>query len=57
MLRGLFGQQRWHEEELGAYLDSASHSFASQLRTEAIEGIAAAKARRRPDWNAAPSAT
>ncbi len=55
MLRGLFGQQRWHEEELGAYLDSASRAFASQLRTEAIEGVAAAKARRRPDWDVAAS--
>ncbi|KGD90579.1 enoyl-CoA hydratase [Achromobacter sp. RTa] len=52
MLRALFGQQRWHEEELGAYLDSASRSFARQLRTEAIEGVAAAKAKRRPDWDA-----
>jgi len=55
MLRGLFGQQRWHEEELGAYLDTASRAFARQLRTEAIEGVAAAKARRRPDWDAAAS--
>lgn len=56
MLRGLFGQQRWHEGELGAYLDAASRSFAGQMRTEAVEGIAAAKAKRRPDWDAAPSA-
>lgn len=55
MLRGMFGQQRWHEEELGAYLDSASRAFARQLRTEAIEGVAAAKARRRPDWDVAAS--
>ncbi|HEY9270298.1 enoyl-CoA hydratase/isomerase family protein [Achromobacter sp.] len=54
MLRDLFGQQRWHEEELGAYLDTASQHFARQLRTEAVEGVAAAKARRRPDWDAAP---
>lgn len=51
MLRELFGMRDWNEEGLRAYLDAASHAFAAQMRSEAIEGVAAARAKRRPNWS------
>lgn len=50
MLRELFGMREWHSGPLSDYLDSASEAFAAQMRSEAIEGVAAARARRRPVW-------
>lgn len=52
MMRDLFGQAQWHRQELARYLDDASKVFAAQMRTEAIEGVRAAKERRKPDWDA-----
>ncbi len=52
MLQGLFGLDAWHQRDLTAYLDAASQTFAKQMRTEAIEGIAAAKGRRPAAWHA-----
>ncbi len=52
MLRELFGLGQWHRDDLGKYLDDASTVFARQMRSEAIEGVRAAKEKRRPDWDA-----
>lgn len=41
-------------EALVAYLDGASEVFARQMRSEAIEGVAASRERRKPCW-AVPS--
>lgn len=38
-------------EALAAYLDAASVTFAQQMRTEAIEGVTAARERRLARWN------
>jgi isohexenylglutaconyl-CoA hydratase len=35
---------------LSAYLDEASLLFAQQMRSEAIEGVAASRAKRKPHW-------
>ena len=35
---------------LERYLDEAADLFAAQMRTEAIEGVAASRARRKPGW-------
>ena len=43
------------EGALDAYLDEASNLFAQQLRTEAVEGVAASRARRKPQWAVTPA--
>lgn len=40
---------------LPAYLDSASVLFASQMRTEAVEGVTAAREKRPASWNRMPT--
>lgn len=50
MLRGMRSDAAWPAAELQAYLDQASHLFARQMRTEAIEGVAASRAKRAPAW-------
>lgn len=35
---------------LAAYLDEAANVFATQMRTEAIEGVTASRAKRKPQW-------
>ncbi len=50
MLHTVLGAQAWWSEGLPAYLDEAADTFARQMRTEAIEGVAAARAKRAPDW-------
>ncbi len=35
---------------LASYLDEAADVFAHQMRTEAVEGVAASRARRKPQW-------
>lgn len=35
---------------LASYLDEAAGVFAQQMRTEAVEGVAASRARRKPQW-------
>lgn len=52
MLRSPLGREEWHTAGLHSYLDQASTLFARQMRTEAIEGVAAARAKRQPDWQA-----
>lgn len=37
--------------DLSAYLDAASDAFARQMRTEAVEGVTAARERRQTQWN------
>lgn len=37
---------------LANYLDEAANLFATQMRTEAIEGVAASRAKRKPQWAA-----
>lgn len=39
------------EGALAAYLDAASVSFAQQMRSEAVEGVSAARERRPARWN------
>lgn len=56
MLHTVLGARRWWNDELSAYLDEASHTFARQMRSEAIEGVAAARGRRAPNWQATPPA-
>lgn len=51
MLRTMFNMESWQVEGLPCYLDAASQLFAQQMRTEAIEGVAASRAKRRPNWN------
>lgn len=51
MLRTLFGLREWQEQGLSEYLDNAADVFAAQLRSEALEGIEAARARRTPVWD------
>lgn len=41
--------------QLATYLDEASELFARQMRTEAIEGVAASREKRKPSW-AVPAA-
>lgn len=53
LLRSILGQEAWEAEGLVRYLDGASELFARQMRSEAIEGVAASRARRKPDWSAA----
>ncbi|NYT61501.1 enoyl-CoA hydratase/isomerase family protein [Alcaligenaceae bacterium] len=50
MFRTVFGRRDWQDKGLSAYLDAASDVFAEQLRSEALEGIAAARERRSPVW-------
>lgn len=50
MLRTTFDMESWQTEGLPRYLDAASQLFAQQMRTEAIEGVAASRAKRRPNW-------
>ena len=52
MLRTLFGMRDWQEHGLSEYLDNAADVFAAQLRSEALEGIDAARTRRTPVWDA-----
>ena len=40
---------------LPAYLDSASVLFASQMRTEAVEGVTEAREKRPASWNHLPT--
>lgn len=57
MLRNVLGGKPWWQEALDGYLDEAANTFAAQMRTEAIEGVAAARAKRAPQWqSAAPAA-
>lgn len=42
-------------DTLAAYLDEASEVFARQMRTEAVEGVAASRDKRKPQW-AVPAA-
>lgn len=51
MLRTAFDMATWQTEGLPRYLDAASQLFAQQMRTEAIEGVAASRAKRSPNWN------
>ncbi|QIL69407.1 enoyl-CoA hydratase/isomerase family protein [Diaphorobacter sp. HDW4B] len=37
--------------DLPTYLDAASHWFASQMRTEAVEGVTASRDKRAASWN------
>ncbi len=50
LLRSSFGIIHDSPENLSSYLDQASHLFAQQMRTEAVEGVAAVKEKRKPDW-------
>lgn len=47
-VRGLAGQP---PEALMQYLDDAALTFAKQMRLEAVEGVSAARERRRARWN------
>ena len=51
-LSGLLGQEKCG---LGKFLDGASAEFAQQMRTEAVEGVAASMAKRQPAWAIEPS--
>ena len=53
MLRSVLGLKTWWTHELHAYLDEAAETFARQMRTEAIEGVAAARGKRAPNWRLA----
>lgn len=37
--------------DLPTYLDAASHWFAAQMRTEAVEGVTASREKRSASWN------
>lgn len=50
LLRQVAGRVDGNGSELARYLDEASTLFARQMRTEAVEGVAAARARRKPGW-------
>ncbi len=39
-----------HASALASYLDEAAELFARQMRTEAVEGVAASRAKRKPQW-------
>lgn len=52
MLRSASGLQTGRTQTLEGYLDEASEVFARQMRSEAIEGVAAARAKRAPNWRA-----
>lgn len=53
MLNAVLGAKRWWSDELTHYLDEAADAFARQMRSEAIEGVAAAREKRAPNWQAA----
>lgn len=46
------GEER--SRDLERYLDDASDAFACQMRSEAIEGVAASREKRDPDWSRSP---
>ncbi len=50
MLQAVLGAKRWWSNELPGYLDEAADTFARQMRSEAIEGVAAARGKRAPNW-------
>lgn len=50
LLRQVANRADGHGSDLGRYLDEASTLFARQMRTEAVEGVAAARAKRKPEW-------
>lgn len=52
LLRDTLAMDQWAADGLHTYLDHAAIVFARQMRTEAIEGVAAAREKRRPDWRA-----
>lgn len=56
MLHKVLGAQRWWSDDLLGYLDEAADTFARQMRSEAIEGVAAARDKRAPNWQAAVNA-
>lgn len=50
LLRRIANRVDGQGSDLARYLDEASTLFARQMRTEAVEGVAAARDRRKPEW-------
>ncbi|MCY1236282.1 1,4-dihydroxy-2-naphthoyl-CoA synthase [compost metagenome] len=53
MLHTVLGAKHWWSDELPGYLDEAADTFARQMRSEAVEGVAAARGKRAPNWQQA----
>src|SRR5699024_5829363 len=50
LLNVAFEMERWYEQGLSDFLDESAEYFATQFRSEAQEGIAAAREKRQPNW-------
>lgn len=50
LLRRIADSRDLDGHALAGYLDYASDVFARQMRTEAIEGVAASRDKRKPNW-------
>lgn len=51
MLREVNGLREWFERDRSTFLDGASLVLAAQMRTEAVEGVAASRDKRPAKWS------